>query len=750
VKRFLSTGAAVVCLSFVGLWGCGSDDSGKANSNPGAAGSGTTPSGGSSTGPSPTCKASVDTETACADGKDDDCDGFVDCLDSDCETKSCGDGVSCLAGACLGKGALPELPRIDNLVPIVRGDTAIINFSGVVGAADYRIYPLPADDDVLVGPNGEVAIRDAIYRCGGAVPRLNRASDGINRVAVSLAANVQGFTRTEDMSVLGHVYLTPGPGRTPIYRVANPNSIGGYAWEYAAPPAQEFNGAEYVAGTDARDELLAKGWRDDGLAFYAPEDGTVALYRSEYDDGTVLFYADGPEKAAREGDGSQGGERFKILGSAADGTVPLYRIFYSYNNDHDNLAAGEVNRERVLNQGNFPITSLTWPGLKGSTTLVIEALDQGCPFPGGYIAAMDAPATDLDGVPSQPTFTLDEARLTSGEVFINGQYDPANRPKPIARGYVTVEPAPQPEMDWFESFDDSTASDALQKVVEDNIGTRVFRSDKMSLEMVATNAGYSYGAVLGQLLVGSPASYNVAPIGAQSVIAADKFVHATMSVELPSTNRRYPQIWITDTPLGDVDTEISYKVPFVERLGPRPSEMLPPGPYHTIVAQTFGVGPELQIQFCDLRGWGVSQQCPKANIYGFPAGDSKAKDAPPWLPLPVAGEYSGIDRPVKFDVYASTKRVYMFVEDKPAGCAVLPEGRMPAGPVNVIFGVAAYHMEIDEFVVPETSSHQFWRRYSLAHTERKLDDLGVKSGVDLPAWNETIMPCGTQYYAGLL
>jgi hypothetical protein len=675
----------------------------------------------------------------------------VDCLDPACESKSCGNGVTCLAGACLGKGALPQLPRIDNLVPIVRGDTAIINFSAVKDAADYRIYPLPADDDVLVGPKGEVAIRNAIYRCGGSVPRLNRAADGINRLAQSLAGNVQGYTRKETESVLGHVFLTPSAGRTPIYRVANPNSIGGYAWEYAPPPAQEYNGADYVAGTEARDALLAKGWRDDGVAFYAPADGSVTVYRSEYDtNGFVVFYADGPEKDARASDGSQGGERFKVLASPADGSVPLYRIYYSYHNDHDNLAAGDANRDRVLNQGNFPITSLTWPGLKGSTTLVIEALDQGCPFPGGYIGAVSAPATVLGGVPSQPTITLDQARLSSGEVFFNGQFDPANRPKPVARAYVTVEPAARPKMDWFESFDDSTDTDSLQKLVDDNIGTRVFRNDKMSLEYAGTNENYSYGAVLGQFLVGSSTSYNVAALGTNSSIEADKFVHATMSVELPSTNRRYPQIWITDTPLGDPAKEQSFKVPFVDRLGPRPSEMLPPGPYHTIVAQTFGVGPELQIQFCDLRGWGVSQQCPKANIYGFPAGDDKAKNAPPWLPLPVAGDYAGIDRPVKFDVYASTKRVYFFVEDKPAGCAVLPEGRMPAGPVTVIFGVAAYHMEIDEFVVPKDSAQQYWRRYSLAHTDRKLDDLGVKNGESLPAWNEAIMPCGTQYYAGLL
>ena len=94
--------------------------------------------------------------------------------------------------------------------------------------------------------------------------------------------------------------------------------------------------------------------------------------------------------------------------------------------------------------------------------------------------------------------------------------------------------------------------------------------------------------------------------------------------------------------------------------------MAPPGAYHSILVQLFGPSPELQVQFCDQRGWGVSDQCPRANIYGFHAGSELSEWTAPWLPVPVLGEYVGLDRPVKFDVYASTERVYVFVEDRPA------------------------------------------------------------------------------------
>jgi hypothetical protein len=102
---------------------------------------------------------------------------------------------------------------------------------------------------------------------------------------------------------------------------------------------------------------------------------------------------------------------------------------------------------------------------------------------------------------------------------------------------------------------------------------------------------------------------------------------------------------------------------------------------------------------------------------------------------------------VKFDVYASTERVYVFVEDRPAGCAILPEGRMPEGGVTVVFGAAGYHIDIDEFVERDPPMHEFWHRRSTNHIERRIDDLGIDSHVSLPiAWDESVLPCGARFY----
>ena len=642
---------------------------------------------------------------------------------------------------CTGDDCLPELPELENVVARVRGDTLLVDFSALADARDYRIYPYPDSGKVELADDGTVVVRDAIYRCSGDRPRPRRDRDGINLIALSLAGQIHGYMRSEGDALLGYVFLTDGAGREPVYRLGDPNRNGGYTWPYAAPPGIEYTGGDYVIGAAARDALLAKGMRDDGVAFYVPSDASRKVYRYENDsDHAILYYVDGPEAALRSG----GAERFRVLPATTAGAVPLYRIFYASGADHDVLAAGEANRDRVLNQGNVPFTGAVWPGMKDKTTYVIEALDQGCPFPNGLIAATAVPAAAGMGT-TAPTVTLDDARDPStGEVFVNGQHEAANRPRAIARTYVTAEPEPAPDMDWFMAFDQPLSP--FETMYEDGNGVRIYHNDKLSVEFAQANTDFSYGRVLDQFFAGSSASYSISARGADARIGAGDYLHVTMAADIASSFRRYPQVFITDAPL-DPDTFMAQTRVITARLGPYTFEMLPPGNYHSILVQVFGPSPELQVEFCDQRGWGVSDQCPRANIYGFHAGSELSEWTAPWLPVPVLGEYVGLDRPVKFDVYASTERVYVFVEDKPAGCAVLPQGRMPEGGVNVVFGAAGYHIDVDEFVERDPPMHEFWHRESTNHIERRMDDLGIDSHVSLPApWDESVLPCGDRYY----
>ncbi|HYQ14369.1 MAG TPA: hypothetical protein VEQ58_01385, partial [Polyangiaceae bacterium] len=152
--------------------------------------------------------------------------------------------------------------------------------------------------------------------------------------------------------------------------------------------------------------------------------------------------------------------------------------------------------------------------------------------------------------------------------------------------------------------------------------------------------------------------------------------------------------------------------------------------------------------FCDTRGWGVSQQCDRANVYGFHAGDYTETWKESWRPVPVQGDLVGFDRPVQWDVYTSNQRVYVFMDGKPSACAVLPEGRMPAGPVTVAYRAVLYHCGIDESVVGDDTGHRYERDYSLCHSDRKLDDLGIELSTAAPLWDERVLPCGTKWYGG--
>lgn len=738
--------------------------------------------------PGPMCMAEAKSETSCTGGVDDDCDGYTDCLDSECDGQACGDGLTCSGGACRKPCAaddptcLPELPPVQNVRVSVHGDTAIVEFEPVAGALDYRIYPEPDPADFLIGDAGEVGVKNGIYRCAGDRIFQDRKSDDANLFDCSLSGcdNIlHDYKRTEAESQLGYVFLTPGPDRVAIYRVADPNGGGGFRnADWVVPLYSEANSADYLPDGPERDALLAKGWRDDGIVFYTSKDATKNVYRVHYapeadwqGDNVVFLFTDGPEHDARAAQPAEQiaemGARFQILDTQVDGSVALHRV--TYPGTFDVLAAGDARFDQVLHQGIRPVWALSWPGIKADTRFIIEALDAGCPFPNGYIAAEHKDA-DIDRTSmepfNQPSLTLDEARLSSGEVFINGQHDPMNRPKPIARAYVDVKPEAKPKMDFLATFDEGAEWEPFQKWQDNN--AFIFRNSQWAIDTSGCTENFTFGPLLGQFLLGfadggSSCNVSITPKNVPTAVSPDSYLHVRMSSDVPSTNRRYPQILITTVPLeedppadaGNIDL-----VPVHTRLGNFPfdwagqdkmagtADDVAPEGGQTIVVQPFGGYQETQIEYCDTRGWGVSQQCDRANVYGFHAGDYEDKWEQPWTAVPVQGDVAGYDRPVQWDVYTSNQRVYVFMDGKPSACAVLPEGRMPAGPVTVAYRAVIYHCGIDEAVVGDDTGHVYEHQYSLCHSDRKLDDLGIELSTQAPAWDETKLPCGTKWYGG--
>ncbi len=709
----------------------------------------------------PACVATEAKESNCTDGIDSDCNGQIDCLDSMCDGKACisGAGYQCTAGGCVTPGDMPALPAMTGVRLTVHGDTAIVDFDPVEGARDYRIYAYPKKEDILVGKAGELQVKNAIYRCSGDVVLQEREKDKASGYDISLGhetstldVSLAGYRRKVSEAVLGYVFLTPGDGRQAVYRIADPSRKGGYMnADWAVVPGNDFNAADYVLGTAARDAAVAKGGRDDGIVFYAPDAGTMPVYYEQYNSKTwappTVLFTDGAERDFRLKNDDPAsvdvsGLRFKIFATQEAGSVPLHRVLYDR---HDVLAAGEERFQRVLHQGNRPMTSLAYTGVAAQTTFVIEALDDGCPFPGGYIGGTHAPA-DPGESSAHPSITLDEARLAgSGEVFWNGQHDPNNRPKPIARSFVDVKPQEPPKFDFYESFGAGSTWTQPPKVGEDGSAglMEMYQNDKWFIDIGGTT-NKSFGSVLGELQIGctdwgSSCGIGILPRGFDWKINSGSFIHTRMTVEVPSTLRRYPGIVITTTPYLAPGTEgyHPWEIPIDARLGPIDGAG---GKYSTILIQP--VSDDLQVQFCDQRGWGVGAQCKRANTHG--PLTHWTNNGQPWLPEPVLHQLFGFDRPVQFDVYVSTDRVYLFMDDKPAGCGALPPGRMPAGPVSVFFHAVGYHLGIDDPADPDTPN-KYLRSYSFLRTDRRFDELGISQGVPAPAWDEKRFPCGTEW-----
>ena len=150
----------------------------------------------------------------------------------------------------------------------------------------------------------------------------------------------------------------------------------------------------------------------------------------------------------------------------------------------------------------------------------------------------------------------------------------------------------------------------------------------------------------------------------------------------------------------------------------------------SIVVQPFGGYQETQIEFCDTRGWGVSQQCDRANVYGFHAGDYQDTWKQAWTPVPVQGDLAGYDRPgavgrLRVDDRACT--CSWTASRRRAPCC--RRGACRRAPVTVAYRAVLYHCGIDETVTPDDTGHKYEHDYSLCHSDRHMDDFGIELSV---------------------
>jgi hypothetical protein len=681
---------------------------------------------------------------------------------------------------------LPPLPPLTNVTALQREDSVGIDFDPVDNAADYRVYPLPNGADVTVRADGSLAVRNAVYRCAGLRQTFDLPNGVTNPTGTDSPDGGQVYENTSNpvfswgaqipgTPLLGYVYVTPASDRKPVYAVGVHPSTNELGW-------RESRGKIYTTDPAARTALIGQGGRDDGVVFYvpaAPSSATHTIYHSEMAASQATtppwtqyseYYVTSGDIAAHAGDTTPPAAAFEVLSAQAAETQPLMAVFYEPQHSHTELVAGNERFKRAMNQGQGPLWHLEWSGLTGPTTLVVEALATGCPYQ-GFLSA-----EHLDAPPHQRFQTLADLQGQSptGEVYVNGQFDlpgaswtgldfsvhssglsllatPDASPVPIARSFVQVTPKPHDPSawDWYAGFSPGTDLGTMTSVPGCLEGGQPgyncvhwqsaewdisgYRLDEPGGVTVLT-----YGEALGQLWIafddtgqGVAGKVRLSP-RQQASIASDptRFLHVTWSVTTAGSDRRYPQLLVSDQP-----------APVQEGFAN------PNG--NALVVQTI-LGPSMRIEVQAVHGligvsaWDADHQDTSHSLVDYDSwnftGDTGGQ---PTGPAASPFEHSGVDRMTTFDAYISSDRLYLLMDGLPAGCTLFPTGTGFAlqGPVTLAFGDVLFDESAETLVCSTPRPFAFLHEHQCTETKRVWDDLGYKSGAPAPTFDETRFPC---------
>ena len=638
------------------------------------------------------------------------------------------------------------LPAMEGVRVRTYSDGADIEFDRVAGAKDYRVYALPSDSQIQLAPDGTMTVPNAVYRCAGERGGVLINNDGPphptygNVWASQLHGTWEGqyFNRADSDSLLGYVYKMPAADRLPVYGVGDPSAgFGCYAGV-----SEDTRARVYTTSLAERLDKLALGWRDDGIRFYVPAHESGATHKLLTADGwswqsspvEKLIMSEGSAEATAVGvfsglaRDSGGKPMFAVLAASAPDAYPLYRINYTgCFTSSDVLAVGQADFDYLRFEGTPTLNALHWSGLTQATTLVIEALDQGCPYPGA-LSPESIPARDW--YKQWLTMAEMKAHSPTGEVYLNGQFDPANKPKATARSFIQVAPQALPKMDFFADFNPSSPVEVFTPSTRCSGWARAcydspnFFTDFYSVE----GDRHSIGVVNGELMV------RLADVGADvngmvritsrtsAQIASNNYLHVSMDVDNFIGSRRYPQIIVSDRPVPVQDS-------------------LDQGT--TVILQTRGDWPgAAEIQLCDHRIWAVNNQCPTFNLTSnpaaLPAGVSGIR------PFHMVSDGAGLDRTYRFDGYISSQRAYVFMNGSPYGCAIFPAANAtPHGQVSVTWGHVLYHSGVSWWPFDSYISDAAAATSEKIESLRHYDNLGFSSGVALPTWDEQRFPCET-------
>ena len=457
---------------------------------------------------------------------------------------------------------------------------------------------------------------------------------------------------------------------------------------------------------------------------------------------------------------------FYALTTQAAGSQPLYRVYSGWTQGFprpDVLEVGAADYQYIQTMDLWPQNALTWTGMSGPGTVVIEALNSGCPDLADIAATNLPTATDGDIVHSAWTTIASLFQLpNTPEVFVNGQYNPSaytggTRPQAIARSIVQITPAqPTTGADFLADFEPgSTAANEVFAVQNPSgwggWGASAFLSahfDARAYSVFQASLGVQQGQLWAKLSdEGADTNGKLRMTALQkATMQSSSFLHVTMDVTSFTDGRLYPQILISDQNIPVQDNMSNANA-------------------HTLNFETIGDNASiLEVQLCDNYEWDVNldypvtftpysgQQCP--GVYSFDNPVVAAAPAPwasptPTLALtgvPTLNEHLGLDKMTHWDVYASTQQAFVFLDNQPYGCVEFAPGAAPQGNVTVTWGQSLYHTGVAQWpfsnYLESINGGASQPGGSLkVEPARRYDNLSYTSGTAAPSWNFSKFPC---------
>jgi hypothetical protein len=321
---------------------------------------------------------------------------------------------------------------------------------------------------------------------------------------------------------------------------------------------------------------------------------------------------------------------------------------------------------RALNIAKEPLQAIQIEGLSGNATVVVEAVDKLCPFPGAFGGHHSDIKCIYDGTPTKtatfqgsvvdwpvcpatfPVRTEAEIRAEYGSLILNGQAPapaksgaspwaaiglpaPNEGQRVLARDVISVQaldpkqlPAGFTSSDFFESFDDPAdqpvhvTSQGLVPASFDVVEPHLYQTRKLNL--------FSYAADDGQWFVAHGTLRSVLPDWQQAIMGSnviyprrafalptteDRFVHVTFETPADATQRRY---WVFHACGAEQPgkTIVNGKLAAASGIVPQPGFMNP-----------------LEGYTISTAGWNCLQIIPRGGGYETMPGSPYGRDARP-------------------------------------------------------------------------------------------------------------------------